>query len=190
MIYKNREKFDKIWKGTVFWPIGLDRYWIKDSKTVFAMVGSRPRSESAAWRILSAACCWLRAMCNLTWRVLRAACCATLAARHLLCDTCCAVFTARHLLRVICCATFAGRHLLRDICCAAFAARHLLRGICCATLAALFLSLNSYFILYCFSILLLFLGNLCIFILFYYNQYIMGIFLKTIKNKYFKYIMK
>ena len=35
----------KFKKGVVFWPIGLDSYWIKDFKAVFVMVGSWTGSE-------------------------------------------------------------------------------------------------------------------------------------------------
>ena len=45
MLYKNREKIDNILKGAVFWAIGLDSYWIKDSKPVFVMIGTTLESE-------------------------------------------------------------------------------------------------------------------------------------------------
>ena len=41
----NRKKFYEIKKDAVLWPIGLDIHWIKDFKTVFAMVGSALGSE-------------------------------------------------------------------------------------------------------------------------------------------------
>ena len=38
-------KFNKINKDAGFWSIGLDSFWIMDSKTVFAMDGSALGSE-------------------------------------------------------------------------------------------------------------------------------------------------